>query len=558
MEDIQGHWAQPCIEYLLFKKVFAGYPDGTFRPEQAITRAEFAVIVSRAFALTAKRTPTRFSDVPNHHWAKAVIDQVYCAEWLSGFTNGTFAPDKLMPRVQVLVALSAGLGLVPLHPAIAAVKATFSDAAKIPSYAIPGVAAALENRLVVNVPQRDRLRPMDQTTRAEASAFLYQALMMQSGLASVLPANIIATLPDSDVPNLKRELRGVWLTNVDSEVLFTRQNLAEAVDRLVDCGINTLYPTVWNGGFTLFPSAIAEPVLGESYRLHPGLTRSPRESAQAGRDMLQECLELAHAKDLKVIPWFEYGFFARHGNSLRQRRPHWFTHQHDGTQVDKHRMEWLNPFHPEVQKFFLDLIADLMTRYEVDGFQIDDHFGLPTTFGYDPYTTQLYRSETGKLAPRNAQDATWVRWRADKLTEFVQKVAHMVKHQRPQAIFSISPNPPAFSYNNFLQDWPKWLAIAPVDEVVIQTYRWNLSSFVNELQKPAVQELLSKVPISIGVLSGLRNRPMPLAVLKQQCQAVRANGYAGMSFFFYESLWQTSGESPDLRLATLKALFGRP
>jgi uncharacterized lipoprotein YddW (UPF0748 family) len=49
---------------------------------------------------------------------------------------------------------------------------------------------------------------------------------------------------------------------------------------------------------------------------------------------------------------------------------------------------------------------------------------------------------------------------------------------------------------------------------------------------------------------------MPLPILKQQCQAVRANGYAGMAFFFYESLWQTAGESPDLRQTTLKALLG--
>ena len=551
MQDIQGHWAQACIEYLVEQGVFAGYPDGTFQPEKAITRAEFAVVASRAFELTAKRPSQPFADVPDDHWAKGVIDRVYRAAWLSGYTDGTFGPGQLMPRVQVLVALASGLDLVPSHPAAEVLKSALTDAATIPHYAIPGVAAAIEHHLVVNVPDRDRLRPLDPATRAEAAAFLYQALIMRRGLPQIFAADMLATFE----PDRPAELRGVWMTNVDSEVLFSRQNLAEGIDRLVDCGFNTLYPTVWNGGFTLFPSAIAESVLGEKQRLHPGLTRSPREAAQDNRDMLAECLELAHAKNLRVIPWFEYGFFARRGNSLRSRQPLWFTHQRDGTQTDKHNMEWLNPFRPEVQEFYLALIGDLMARYPVDGFQIDDHFGLPIEFGYDTYTAQQYRSETGKSVPSNPSEEHWMRWRADKLTDFVAQVGKTVKQYRPQATFSVSPNPPSFSYRNFLQDWPRWLTTAPVDEVVIQTYRWNMSSFLNELQKSSMQSLKTQAPISIGVLAGLRNRPMPLPILKQQGQAVRTNGYAGMTFFFYETLWQPADESASLRYDTLKALL---
>ncbi|MGF1458820.1 MAG: family 10 glycosylhydrolase [Leptolyngbyaceae cyanobacterium] len=554
MQDIRGHWAEPCIEYLLNKGVFSGYRDGTFRPEQAITRAEFSAIVSHAFNPQARRPGKQFLDLLSSHWAWRAVDQVYRAEWLSGFTDGTFGPNQLMPRVQVLVALASGLELVSLYPAIALVKATFADAPKIPNYAIAGVAAALEHDLVVNFPQRDRLRPLDATTRAEAAAFVYQALVLQRGVPTVLPPHLIAQFEPGG-NQLATELRGVWLTNVDSTVLFSRQNLAAAIERLADCGFNTLYPTVWNGGFTLFPSAIAESELGERQRLYPGLQRSPQEDIQDGRDMLAECLDLAHARGLRVIPWFEYGFFARRGNSLRDRQPGWFTQQRDGTQTDQHQMEWLNPFHHEVQQFYLVLIKDLVTRYDVDGFQIDDHFGLPTEFGYDPYTAQRYRAETGQLVPRDPENEQWMTWRANKITQFVVAVAQTVKRIRPQAVFSVSPNPPKFSYRNFLQDWPRWLSAATVDEVIIQTYRWDLASFVRELQKPSLEELRVQVPISIGVLAGLRNRPMALPVLKQQCQAVRANGYAGMVFFFYESVWQTSGESPDLRQATLQRLL---
>jgi hypothetical protein len=146
---------------------------------------------------------------------------------------------------------------------------------RFPSYAIPGVAAALEHHLVVNHPQRDRLQPLQPTTRAAAAAFVYQALVDQQGIPNVLPPAIIPTFTGTANTPLAKERRGVWLTNVDSEVLFSRQNLAEAVELLADHGLNTLYPTVWNRGFTLYPSSVAEPVLGERQRLYPaGPTRS--------------------------------------------------------------------------------------------------------------------------------------------------------------------------------------------------------------------------------------------------------------------------------------------
>ena len=54
------------------------------------------------------------------------------------------------------------------------------------------------------------------------------------------------------------EIRGVWLTNIDSEVLFSKDNLRDGLRRLERLNFNTIYPTVWNGGYTLYPSEVAE------------------------------------------------------------------------------------------------------------------------------------------------------------------------------------------------------------------------------------------------------------------------------------------------------------
>jgi uncharacterized lipoprotein YddW (UPF0748 family) len=554
-QDIQGHWAQPCIALLVDKMVLSGYPDGTFRPETAVTRAEFAAMVCKAFPRADKRSGRAFLDVPNSHWASEPIQQAYRAGWLSGYPGGRFLPDQAMPRAQVLVALTSGLEMAPQHLPEVLLKHFLDDWKLIPAYATQGVAAAIEHSLVVDYPLVRRLNPLTPATRADVAAFFYQALIGQTGQPSQLSAQYIVGGGDGTIADQVTELRGVWLTNVDSEVLFSRANLEKGIEQLSQCHFNTLYPTVWHSGFSLFNSEVCQRVIGDRKRTYPGVERSPQEEAQRDRDMLQECIDLGRRRGMSVIAWFEYGFMIRPNHPLRQRHPDWYTHQRDGTRLDKHRLEWLNPFHPEVQQFFLDLVDDLLSQYDVDGIQIDDHFGLPVAFGYDDYTVKLYQQEKRLLPPGNAKDPRWIRWRADKITEFTHKLAQRVKARKPGAIFSVSPNPPEFSYQNFLQDWPAWVKGGDVDEVIVQTYRWDMPSFTNELSKLSTNPAMKQVPISIGVLSGLKNRPQPLPMLKQQCQAVRAQGYAGMAFFFYESLWQTAGERPELRPQTLKTLF---
>jgi uncharacterized lipoprotein YddW (UPF0748 family) len=557
-QDIQGHWAQPCIDLLLKERVLSGYPDGTFRPEQPVTRAEFAAMVCKAFPKVEKRTAKQFLDVGDGHWAAEAIQAAYQGGWLSGYPEGSFLPSQPMPRAQVLVALTAGLEMKPQHLPELLLKQFLDDWKLIPAYGAQGVTAALEHSLMVNYPLVRRFNPLTPATRADVAAFFYQALTRSSNIPSKLSAQYIVGGGKGDVVSQVRELRGVWLTNVDSEVLFSRENLENGFEQLGQCHFNTIYPTVWHSGFSLFNSDVCHRLIGERKRTYPGVDRSPLEDAQRDRDMLQECIDLGHRHGMSVIAWFEYGFMIRQNHPLRRTHPHWYTHRRDGGRLDKNNLEWLNPFHPEVQQFFLDLVDDLLAHYDVDGVQIDDHFGLPVAYGYDDYTVRLYQQENRLQPPANAKDPRWVEWRANKITDFTNELAKRVKARKAGSIFSVSPNPPEFSYQNFLQDWPAWVRGGNVDEVIVQTYRWNMPSFTNELSRLSTNPIKKQVPISVGVLSGLKNRPQPLPMLKQQCQAVREQGYAGMSFFFYESLWQTAGENPKLRPDTLKTLFSPP
>ncbi|XWK89536.1 MAG: glycoside hydrolase family 10 protein [Phormidium sp.] len=348
------------------------------------------------------------------------------------------------------------------------------------------------------------------------------------------------------------EIRGVWMTNNDTDVLMDSAKLQNAVNQLAQLNFNTIYPVVWNSGYVQYPnSALAQ---------RTGIYQSYIGRGSQGQDILAELIKLAHSKGLLVIPWFEFGFMAPQSSELVLNHPHWLTQKQDGSQTSNSaagEVVWLNPFLPEVQQFMTDLVLEVVDRYNIDGVQFDDHTCLPNEFGYDRYTLALYKQETGKDAPRNPQDPAWVRWRADKITAFMTQLNHAVKQRKPQAIFSVSPNPYITAYNSFLQDWVTWVEQNIVDELIVQVYRPDINSFLDQIGRSEIQVAQQKIPTAVGVLTGLRNRPVPMPLIKSKVQAARDRGL-GVTFFFYESLWDYAPEPSAERKSNFKALFNSP
>lgn len=352
----------------------------------------------------------------------------------------------------------------------------------------------------------------------------------------------------------EREIRGVWLTNIDSDVLFEADKTRDAIAMLAESNFNTIYPTVWNWGYTLYPSKVSEDFTG--------LALDPTEGLQE-RDVLDEIITTGHEHQMSVIPWFEFGFMAPADSELAKRHPQWLTTREDGSTIwwegDVHQRVWLNPLRPDVQEFMTDLIVEIVSDYDVDGIQLDDHFGYPSEFGYDEFTLELYRQEhDGKSPPKEPLDPDWVRWRADKITAYVETLFHAIKQHNPHAIVSVSPNPQDFSLNSFLLDWYRWERKGLIEELIVQVYRDRQDSFIKELQQPEILAAKHHIPVAIGVLSGLKGRPIPWQKIDKQVKIARKHDFAGISFFFYESLWNLATESPKTRQAALKDLFHQP
>ena len=86
----------------------------------------------------------------------------------------------------------------------------------------------------------------------------------------------------------------------------------------------------------------------------------------------------------------------------------------------------------------------------------------------------------------------------------------------------------------------------------------EFGSFINELTQPEIIAAKEHIPVSIGILSGLKGRNVFFSRIRQQVDLTRKRNFAGVSFFFYESLWNMATESSDVRKDHLMSLFQKP
>ncbi len=255
--------------------------------------------------------------------------------------------------------------------------------------------------------------------------------------------------PVSTEPQGDAEIRAVWITNVDSDVLFSEQGIVDAVARLDEAGFNVLFPVVWNKGMTLYPSDVAERTIG--IRIDTTLI--------AGHDPLAIMLREGKRYGMKVIPWFEFGFASSYnegGGHILRMYPDWAARDIDGGLLTKNNFEWMNGLHPDVQDFLLGMIDEVLTNYDVDGIQGDDRLpAMPSHGGYSEYSVGLYRSDHGgAMPPDDPRDPAFVQWKADKLSDFGGRLYDAVKSHGSDKIVSLSPSIYPWSHDEYLQDWP--------------------------------------------------------------------------------------------------------
>src|SRR5919199_3143309 len=478
--DIQNHWARLFIEGLVTQGMISGFPDGTFRPDRAMSRAEFAAVLQKAFQKPTKRRYVPFVDVPAKHWAATAIQKAYETGFMSGYPGNRFVPEASIARMEVLISLVTGLEIT--SDVIADIKAAFpelyQDAAQIPTYAIEKIATATDAGIVVNYPNLKLLKPLDVATRADVAAFIYQALVYLETV-SVIASEYVVTYQKIIKVSHKREFRGVWVAtawNADwpskpgLPVEQQQSELIQIFDRIQSLNLNALVLQVRPAGDAFYAS-----------QLEPWselLTGTQGKAPEPFYDPLEFAIAEAHKRNIELHAWFNP---YRAGTSS-QRSPNVSPHiavAHPEYVYQYDKNLWMDPGAQVVQDWTYNVILDVVRRYDIDGVHLDDYFYPYPVAGVkfpDEKTYSAYQAAEGKLAIAD--------WRRDNVNRMMERLSSGIQATKRHVKFGISPfgiyrpGQPAQikgldQYEAIYADPKKWLEEGWVDYMSPQLY-WRI------------------------------------------------------------------------------------
>lgn len=478
--DIENHWAGLFIRALAQRRILNGYLDGTFRPDNPVSRGEFAAMMGAIISLPVKREYITFKDVPDNYWARNAIRRVYETGVMTGYPDQTFRPNDKVSRADVLVVMVNALGIASQFSPelVGRLAQIYEDAANIPSYAINSIAIASGNGLVVNYPNIKLLNPQTGATRGDVAVMMYQALV-HLGRVQKINSPYIVTLP-LGVKTVKvshqREFRGAWITVVWNSdwpskpglsVEQQKTELLEIIKQLQSLNFNALILQVRPEGDAVYASPI-EP-------WSAWITGTQGKAPEPVYDPLEFAIEECHKRNIEVHAWF---------NPYRAK-----TTTKSGSNVSPHiaitnpevvykwgNQLWMDPGAKIVQDRAYNVIIDVLTRYDVDGIHLDDYFYPYPISGQsfpDEKTYSAYKNSGGKLSVED--------WRRENVNQMVWRLSEGIKKIKPHVKFGISPfgiyrpgQPPGIvgldPYSVLYADSKKWLQEGWIDYLAPQLY----------------------------------------------------------------------------------------
>ncbi len=163
------YWAAPAIQALACKGVVNGFPDGSFRPEDFVTRAQFVKMMDLVLGIAPSSAVPVFSDVPEGDWYAGYVSAAAQAGIVVGISSSQFGPDLPVSRQQMAVMIARALHLSPTG------SAAFTDSAAIAPWAQQAVQADVDAGYLHGFPDGS-FQPLAATTRAQAAQVLFLVL----------------------------------------------------------------------------------------------------------------------------------------------------------------------------------------------------------------------------------------------------------------------------------------------------------------------------------------------------------------------------------------------
>ncbi|CAK4829766.1 unnamed protein product [Aphanomyces euteiches] len=174
LTDIAGHWANEDIKQAVDLGFVNGYPDGTFRPDNGVTRAEFTKMLMIGLKSTTEGSELIFKDKNTiGDWAILPVAKAVQLGIIKGYTDGTFRPNANITHAEMIsmVVRASGIPLVSTQPT------GYTDDADIPKWARPAAKTAeLNGIIIVSGISGKTFAPQAMSTRAEAASAIVKML----------------------------------------------------------------------------------------------------------------------------------------------------------------------------------------------------------------------------------------------------------------------------------------------------------------------------------------------------------------------------------------------
>ena len=374
----------------------------------------------------------------------------------------------------------------------------------------------------------------------------------------------------------QEKIRGVWICSrfnslhKDKDpVLKSEETIEKALKFLKEHSFNYVFPAVWNHGVTAFPSEAMAKFDGEL--IWKSKNTEGKEVAQDkfykdGFDPLETIIEKGRDYGIKVIPWLEYGFMASakpDGAHIFKKNPTWaakwtaLNSKKEKVIPDTHA--WMNSLNEDVQNFMRDLILEIVEEYSIidglpgiAGIQGDDHFpAMPMYTGYDTKTQEDYKKKYKKYPPlgpnysgKDLEWDNWVKFRADKLTEYLEKLSDGVKQKAKDLnnlnsdfIVSMAPSPYPFGRDKLMQDSDAWVKEKFVDFLHPQFYKSSVDDYkkeVDRITKIFTKEQLKK--FAPGIAFNANGVNLTPAEIVKCVEYNHQKELGGEVFFYYDYL----------------------
>ena len=178
-KDVTDHWAEELINKMGTRTAVKGIGDNEFDPDRSVTRAEFAAFIVNALGLKPFEYDGTFSDVDSNAWYCAAIETAYQYDIVEGNGDGTFSPNDEITRAEAIAMICRTMAYTKLYAVVTVDEAKdilseFTDNSEIASYFIVDVATCVKVGLILG--RDNSIAPNEDITRAEAIAIIYRLL----------------------------------------------------------------------------------------------------------------------------------------------------------------------------------------------------------------------------------------------------------------------------------------------------------------------------------------------------------------------------------------------